>query len=244
MYTDLADWWPLLSAPSEYVEEAGFYAEQLIESTEGPVRNVLELGSGGGNNASHLRGRFAMVLVDRAPAMLRVSEALNPGCLHIEADMRTVRLGRQFDAVFVHDAISYMTSETELLQVMETAFVHCRPGGGALFCPDTVRETFRTSTSHGGHDHGNRGARYLEWTHDPDPDDDVCVADYVYLLRDESGKVWTESDRHVEGLFARATWLRLLQTAGFDARVVPFVHSELDDPLEVFAGRRPARTRR
>lgn len=41
--------------------------------------------------------------------------------------MRTVRLGRTFDAVFVHDAVDYMTSEDDLRHVIETAFVHCRP---------------------------------------------------------------------------------------------------------------------
>jgi hypothetical protein len=46
--------------------------------------------------------------------------------------MRTVRLGRAYDAVFVHDAVSYMASEADLRQAMETAFAHCRPGGIAV----------------------------------------------------------------------------------------------------------------
>jgi hypothetical protein len=32
---------------------------------------LLELGSGGGNNASHLKSRFQMLLVDRSPTMLQ-----------------------------------------------------------------------------------------------------------------------------------------------------------------------------
>jgi SAM-dependent methyltransferase len=43
---------------------------------------VLELGSGGGNNASHLKARFEMVVVEPSPAMLAVSRALNPECEH------------------------------------------------------------------------------------------------------------------------------------------------------------------
>jgi hypothetical protein len=35
-------------------------------------------------------------------------------------------------------------------------------------------------------------------------------------------------DRHIEGLFPRATWLRLLKAAGFAASVIPFDHSELE----------------
>jgi uncharacterized membrane protein len=70
--------------------------------------------------------------------------------------MRSVRLGRLFDAVFIHDAISYMRTETDLRAAIQTAFVHCRPGGVALFAPDHLRESFRPSTDHGGHDCGRR----------------------------------------------------------------------------------------
>jgi len=51
------------------------------------------------------------VLVDKSPGMLEVSRALNPECEHVEGDMRTVRLGREFDLVFVHDAVAYMAKE-------------------------------------------------------------------------------------------------------------------------------------
>ena len=44
-----------------------------------------------------------------------------------------------------------------------------------------------------------------------------------------------EHDRHVEGLFSRAVWLRLLSEVGFEPRVVPFDHSELEPgSYEVF----------
>src|SRR5688572_31425909 len=90
LYTELADWWPLLSAPAEYEEEARFYERALVNACVGASRTLLELGSGGGNNASFLKQRFDLVLVDRSPGMLRVSRALNPECEHVEGDMRTV----------------------------------------------------------------------------------------------------------------------------------------------------------
>jgi SAM-dependent methyltransferase len=167
-------------------------------------------------------------LVDLSPGMLEVSRALNPECEHVQGDMRTVRLGREFDCVFIHDAIVYMTTEADLRRALETAFAHCRPGGAAIFAPDHVRETFSASTDHGGHDGGGRGLRYLEWTWDPDPGDTTYTVDYAYLLRSSDGSVHVEHDRHIEGLFSRADWLRLLALVGFDARVVPFDHSELE----------------
>jgi SAM-dependent methyltransferase len=239
LYGELASWWPLLSAPADYAEEAAFFERTLLAACQRPARTLLELGSGGGNNASYLKERFHMTLVDRSPGMLEVSRALNPECEHIEGDMRAVRLGRAFDCVFVHDAVVYMTTELDLRRAIETAFLHCRPGGAALFAPDHVRENFKPSTGHGGHDGARRSLRYLEWTWDPDPTDTTYVVDFAYLLRGDDGSVRVEQDRHILGLFARADWLRLLSDVGFQPSVVPFEHSELEPRAhEVFVATR------
>ena len=90
--------------------------------------------------------RHGLTLVDLSADMLEMSRRLNPGCAHHQGDMRTLRLGRTFDAVFVHDAVAYMTTEADLRQVTETAFAHCRPGGIALFVPDHTTENFEPVT--------------------------------------------------------------------------------------------------
>jgi SAM-dependent methyltransferase len=241
LYDELASWWPLMSAPEEYEEEAAFFASTLAAACERAPRTVLELGSGGGNNASHLKARFELVLVEPSAGMLTVSRALNPECEHVQGDMRTVRLGRQFDAVFVHDAVSYVTTESDLRLAIETAFVHCRSGGAAIFAPDAIQENFRPSTDHGGHDNRTHGLRYLSWTWDPDPADTTYVTDYAYLLRTPDGAVRVEHDRHVEGLFPRAVWLHLLSEAGFAPRAVSFDHSELEPgSYEIFVAGKSA----
>jgi SAM-dependent methyltransferase len=221
LYRELAEWFHLLTAPEEYAEEAERYRRVLTEAAERPVETVLELGSGGGNNASHLKAHFTMTLTDLSPQMLAISRSLNPELEHVEGDMRTVRLGREFDAVFVHDAVSYITTQADLGAVIETAFVHCRPGGVALFVPDHVRESFRPGTDCGGNDGDGRGLRYLEWDWDPDPDDDTYVSDFAYLLRERDGSVRVEHDRHVCGAFRRRVWLALLEEAGFRAERRP-----------------------
>ena len=152
MYGELAPWWHLLSAPEDYLTEAEFFHELLDRVGQSPPHTVLEIGSGGGNNAWHLKAYYHLTLVDLSPDMLAASRTLNPECEHLEGDMRTLRLGREFDAVFIHDAICYMTSEFDLRRALETAFVHCRPGGVAVFVPDDIRETFEPETEHGGHD--------------------------------------------------------------------------------------------
>ena len=237
LYSDFADWWPLLSAPADYAEEVGVFLRLVQDAIDGELRTALELGSGGGNNAHHYAKHIDLTLVDRSPRMLDVSRALNPGAEHLQGDMRDLSLGRPFDAVLVHDAVSYLTSEAGLRAAMATAFAHCRPGGVALFTPDHLRETFRPSTSHGGHDGDGRALRYLAWCHDPDPADTIVTVDMAYLLRDGE-HVEVVHDRHLNGLFARSTWLALLHEVGFDAWVVPYALSTVDDRLEAFIARR------
>jgi len=240
LYDELFSWWPLMSSPADYAEEAALYERLLTQHCRREARTLLELGSGGGNNASYLKSRFEMTLVDLSNGMLAVSRALNPECEHVQGDLRSVRLGRLFDCVFLHDAVCYMRTEEELRQAIETAFVHCAPGGAAVFAPDHVRETFHSSTDCGGEDDGARGMRYLEWSWDPDPTDSTYLVDYVYALREADGHLRTVHDRHVEGLFAREDWIRLLNGAGFEPVVVPFDHSELEPgTYEVFACRKP-----
>ena len=239
LYHGLADWWPLISPPEEYAEEAAF-AGQVLRQAARPVREVLELGSGGGHCASHLTPGFAMTLVDASDPMLTVSRRLNPGCEHVQADMRTVRLGRDFDAVFVHDAVDYMITEADLRLVIETAFEHCRPGGIAVFVPDHITENFEGGTGYGGIDGPDgRGARYLDWAYDPDPGDTWTLTQYAFLLRDAGGAVHMVHETHRLGLFGRGTWLRLLREAGFAAGAVTEETTEDRQPRELFTGHRP-----
>lgn len=215
LYTDLAGWWALISPPGEYAAQARQLV-QVLGAAPRPVREVLDLGSGGGHVAAHLTGRFALTLVDVAEPMLAASRRLLPGCPHHLGDMRSVRLGRRFDAVLVLDAAGYLTSEGELRQVIGTAFAHCRPGGIAVFAPDHTAETFQPGGGGGGgSDDSGRRASFRVWSWDPDPGDDWVQADYEFRLHDTGGQVQVVRESHRLGAFSRGTWLRLISDAGF-----------------------------
>ena len=240
IYGELAPWFHLLTHPSDYAEEASYYTRVIEAASTGRAQTLLELGSGGGNNASYMKHSFDSTLADLSPEMLELSRTINPEVEHVQGDMRTLRLGRTFDVVFVHDAVAYMTTEADLRAAIETAAVHTRSDGVVLFVPDTVRETFEPSTSHGGHDGPDgRALRYLEWTTDQDPDDTTYDVDLVIVLREPGRPLRVERDHHSCGLFPRDTWLRLLRDAGLEP-----VSVDVEDPFsgehEVFITRKTA----
>lgn len=218
MYSDLAEWWPLLSPPSEYEEEAADLLRRLPTGGGSRAATLLELGAGGGSLASHLKHHFQLTLTDLSPEMSAVSQAINPECEHLLGDMRSLRLGRQFDVVLIHDAIMYATEAGEVQATLRTAAIHCRDGGTVAVLPDYVRETFSPGTECDGHDAPDgRGLRYLEWRWDPDQADRTYLVDYAFLLRSSDGTVRVAYDRHEEGLFSRTEWLRWFAEAGLPA---------------------------
>jgi hypothetical protein len=240
MYAELASWWPLISPPSHYVEEAADLLP-LLDGGDASARTLLELGAGGGSLASHFKSRFTLTLTDRSPDMLAISAQVNPECEHILGDMMTLDLGREFDRVLVHDAIMYATTPGDVRATLATAVRHCRPNGLVIVVPDHVRETFEPGTELGGEDSDDhRGLRYIMWSWDPDPSDTTFDVAYAFLLRDADGHTSVEQDRHREGLFSRDEWLAWLDEAALDAQIH---HDQWK--RDVFIGRkRLARLRR
>jgi len=240
LYSDLAPWFHLLTHPSSYEGEAEHISRCIDAVVQGPAATLLELGSGGGNNASHLKRHFACTLTDLSEEMLALSRTLNPECEHVQGDMRSLRLGRTFDAVLVHDAVMYMTAEDDLRAAIVTAAIHLRPGGVAVLTPDTTLERFSPATSHGGHDGDDgRSLRYLQWTHDRDPGDTTYESDFVVVLREAGKPTRIEHELHTCGLFPESTWRELLAEAGLEL-VDPGVEDPYADEHAVFVARRPA----
>ena len=116
-YGELAEWWPLISPLKEYAEEGAYFATVLLAPT-------VPGGWGGVGAGQRRRARRLLpagpLPADagrpRPPDMLTVKPAAEP---RLRAQWRATCArsgwGAQFDAVFIHDAIMYMTSEADLL---------------------------------------------------------------------------------------------------------------------------------
>jgi hypothetical protein len=229
-----------LTAPADYAEEAAFYFGLAETALGRKPRSWLELGSGGGNNASHYKAwvEGEVVLSDRSPEMLALSSRINPNLEHVRSDMLTIRLGRDFDVVFVHDAAAYLTTDVEVRRLAETLALHTTAGGVTLICPDHTAENLVFETDHGGHDGTDgRALRYLEWMYPGRPGTHEYYVDYAYVLHEQGKDSRVVLDRHTCGALPRETWLSALRDADFEASATPLVHSEVPEgSSEVFMG--------
>jgi SAM-dependent methyltransferase len=222
LYAGLAVWWPLFSRPEDSAEEAAWILSALGETLGRKPGQILELGAGGGNVASHLIPHVPMTLTDLSGRMLETSRRLNPNTEHVEGDMRSLRLGKTFDAVMIHDAIMYMTTARDLIAALATARAHLGPDGALVVLPDCVTETFEPRVQTGGHDtsDGVRGLRYIAWAHAPETGATAHDLDFAIMLRVANGSVEVFHDRHKLGLFPRGAWREAFVSAGFAQPVI------------------------
>jgi SAM-dependent methyltransferase len=153
IYQELSAWWPLFSRAGALRRRSrrSSASSRAVCRLSG-TKTLLELGSGGGSFASHLKNQFKLTLTDLSEGMLAQSRAVNPGTEHIQGDMRTLRLGASSNYVLVHDAVCYMTTLDDLQKAIDTAAVHCKGGGTVIVLPDFVTETFTPGTDDGGED--------------------------------------------------------------------------------------------
>ena len=241
IYGDLAPWFHLLTAPADYAAEAERY-RSLIQGEVPDARTLLELGSGGGNNACHLKAHFTCTLSDLSPQMLTLSRRAQPGV------RRTSWATCGHSGSAARSTPSSSTTRSRTWQPRTTSTTAWSPrsptrvlGGVAVFVPDFVRENFQPRTSHGGHDgHDGRSLRYLEWSIDPDPSDTSYEVDFAVVLREPDQEPRVVLDHHVEGLFPEHTWRYLLDQVGFETTVHAGIPDDENYSQHVFVARRPA----
>jgi SAM-dependent methyltransferase len=220
LYGDLAWTWPIISPPSDYVEEANRFSELLRRFGEEPVRSLLHLGCGGGHLDRTLKHSFEVVGVDLSLEMLRLAHRLNTQVVYMQGDLRTVRLHRSFDAVIAADAIDYMLTADDLRSAFSTAYEHLRPGG--VFCTYaeiTPGSWLQNETDVCIHESGTTEIVFVDNRYDPDATDSTVEDLHVHIMR-VSGRLHIEADRHVLGIFGLDVWRSLLVEVGFDVRLL------------------------
>ena len=105
----------------------------LAPRTKGRLR-VLDLGCGGGRPiATYLAERGAQVTgVDTAPDLLARFAARLPTARAVEADMRGLDLGQQFDAILAWDSFFHL-SAADQRAMFDTFAAHAAAGAALMF---------------------------------------------------------------------------------------------------------------
>ncbi len=103
---------------------------ELIQQRFPRASTLLDVACGTGGHLAYLQRHYDVVGVDADPAMLEQARTRLPGIQLVEADMRSFRLDRHFDAVTcLFSSIGYMTSTDELDVAVANMARHLNPRG-------------------------------------------------------------------------------------------------------------------
>jgi SAM-dependent methyltransferase len=112
--------------------ERSYLTDMISRLREGA--DILDLGCGGGEPIARflVEGGFHVTGVDAAPAMIAMCRHRFPDATWIEADMRTLDLGRRYDAIVAWDSFFHLDGDEQ--RAMFDIFAgHCAPDGLLLF---------------------------------------------------------------------------------------------------------------
>lgn len=132
-----------LNSEKNYAAEAEFVLDQIGFIGPDKPRQILDLGCGTGLHAIKLAEcGISVTGVDRSVDMVAVAEKrkellateIRDRVLFEMGDIRTLDIGRQYDAVLaLFHVMSYMTKDDDLDAAVQTARRHLKKGGAFLF---------------------------------------------------------------------------------------------------------------
>ena len=215
LYNDLSWLWPLWEDVEVYKLETEQYSKLIRRYSGNEVQTLLDLGCGGGKHAYHFKRYYSVTGLDISKQMLSNAQALNPDCTFHLGDMRSFDLKKEFDALFMNDAVMYITSLEDLNKTFSSAYKHLS-AGGMMICPlETWQENFKQNhTSISTSKSDNLEITFIENNYDPDTEDTSTETVLIYLIR-ENGKLRIENDLHITGLFSLDTWREVIKDCGF-----------------------------
>lgn len=204
----------------------------------GPYRRILDLGCGTGNHAIPLvRRGYEVTGVDLSAdmvALAREKAVAASGAATFEVgDLRTVDLGRTFDAVLILFAVlGYLVADEDIRAGLRTARRHLRPGGllvldvwnAATVHAEGVRDRISVVESS-----GRQVIKASLRTLDP-TGSHVNVRVRAWQI-EGTAVVATADEAHRMRPFARFELERFLRECGFQPRTF-FAFPDLDAPLQ------------
>jgi len=242
-YNELAWTEDLLSDPADYEVEVAGYVDLIKRNSSQTPRTLLHLGCGAGGHDGFFKQHFAVTGVDISRGMLDKARLRHQDIEYIEGDMRTVRLGREFDVVTIPDSIDYMGSLPELRMAIETAVAHLKPRGILLIVGKT-QEIFRDNNFVYIGEQEDLHVTLLENNYTNRYRPHTYEATLVYLIR-RRGELTIHTECHMLGLFSQEVWEKVLTEAGLsiqeadlDGSYDKYLLSDGAYPLKIFIGRK------
>jgi SAM-dependent methyltransferase len=194
--------------------------DRLVKEACPTASTLLDVACGTGAHLAELRQRYEVEGADLSPAMLAVARGRLPGVLLHQADMRTLDLGRRFDAVIcLFSSIGYVTDPSEMRSTVARLAAHVAPRGVLILDgwvrPDEWRDSFRPEP-----DMARDEEMLVVRLAHSSREGNVTAMDMHHLVQ-TAERIDYFVEHHRLALTATADYVSAVEGAGLAARVIP-----------------------
>jgi ubiquinone/menaquinone biosynthesis C-methylase UbiE len=232
LHNKLSKYYNKVYSFKDYLDEAVRLQNLIIKYSETGGNNLLDVACGTGLHLKHLKDDFSCTGVDVSKAMLKIARKNVKGVTFKEADMKTLRLGKQFDVILcMLSSIGYVKTAANLEKTIENFSQHLTKGGLALIEPSHAKSLYVCGepriTTYDGKDAKIARVNYTNFRQA------TAVLNMHFLIAERGKDTKYFVDKHVLGLFGINNTLRIMKAAGFKSK---YLKNGLMSGRELFVG--------
>ena len=136
LHGKLAKYYDRIYSFKDYLDEAVRIQNLIMKYLESGGNTLLDVACGTGLHLKHLKDDFSCTGIDISKAMLKIARKNAPGVTFKEADMKTLKLGKQFDVITcLLGSVGYVKNYASLKRTIQNFSMHLKKGGVAFIEP-------------------------------------------------------------------------------------------------------------
>jgi ubiquinone/menaquinone biosynthesis C-methylase UbiE len=217
LHNQLAKYYDKVYSFRDYLDEAVRLQNLIIKYSESGGNTLLDVACGTGLHIKHLKDDFVCTGVDVSKSMLKIARKNVKGVTFKEADMKTMRLKKQFDVITcMLGSIGYVKTPVSLEKTIQNFSKHLNKGGLSLIEPSHAKSFYVSGkpriATYDGKDVKIARVNFTKVRQ-------VTAVLNMHLLIAEKGKdAKYFVDKHELGLFGVNSTLKVMKAAGLKAK--------------------------
>lgn len=217
LHNKLAKYYDRVYSFRDYLDEAVRLQNLIIKYLESGGNTLLDVACGTGLHLKYLKDDFSCTGVDISKSMLKFAKKNAKGVTFKEADMKTLRLGKQFDVIMcMLSSIGYVKTAARLEKTIQNFSKHLKKGGLALIEPSSAKSAYICGeprvTTYDGKDAKIARINYTNFRQT------TAVLNMHLLIAERGKEAKYFVDKHELGLFGINNTLRTMKAAGLKSK--------------------------